>query len=72
MDEVIETIVNKDKFWENIYAIISYQIEGKQLFKVCFSEKELEEQKVLLLFDSNVHDLRVRGPKVCNSISLEN
>lgn len=58
-----EVIVNKDKFWESIYAILAYQIEGKQTFKVCFSEEELEEQKTLLLFDSNVHDLRVRGPR---------
>lgn len=61
--------MNKDKFWESVYAIVSYRIRGKDEFKVCFSEKELEEQKVLLFFDSDVSNLRIRGPKTVNSTS---
>ena len=52
-------------FWETIYAIVVYDLPGERgNYRVCYTEDELEEIKVSLLFDPDVTNFRVRGPRV--------
>jgi len=51
-------------FWETVYAIVVYDLPGSQgNYKVCYTEEELEETRVSLLFDDSVTNFRVRGPR---------
>lgn len=54
-----------DDFWKLVYAIVVYDLPSAQgNYKVCFTESELEETRVSLLFDPEVTNLRVRGPRI--------
>lgn len=55
----------KEDFWKAVYAIVVYDLPHcKCNYKVCYTEGDLEETRVSLLFDPDVTNFRVRGPRV--------
>ncbi len=49
-------------FWDAVYAIVVYtDVNGNDMFQVCTDSDKLEETKLMLMFDNNASNVRIRG-----------
>lgn len=49
-------------FWDTVHAIVVYtDREGNDRFEVCMDREKLEETKLLLTFNNDVSNVRIRG-----------
>ena len=60
--EEVEELSSID--WERVHVIICYSENNRFRFKVCYSEQEIEQHKIDLLFNDSIDpsSIRIRGP----------